>query len=82
MRRTLTLTICLCCLLAAAAAQDSKPSSKNGGVSGIVVKDPGSEPLKKVLVQLIAEDQKQGGDYSATTDADGHFQIENILPGR
>jgi protocatechuate 3,4-dioxygenase beta subunit len=46
------------------------------------VKEPASQPLKKVLVQVVAEDQKQGGNYSATTDADGHFRIENVAPGR
>jgi hypothetical protein len=47
-----------------------------------VVQEPGSQPLKKVLVQVVAEDQKQGGNYTASTDADGHFRIENVLPGR
>ena len=47
-----------------------------------MVKEPGSQPLKKVLVQVIAEDQKQGGNYTASTDADGHFRIENVAPGR
>ena len=31
---------------------------------------------------MIAENQKQGGDYTATTGPDGAFRIENILPGR
>src|SRR5208282_812007 len=47
-----------------------------------VVKEPGSQPLKKVLVQVVAEDQKQGGNYTATTDGDGHFHIENVVAGR
>ena len=46
------------------------------------MKEPGSQPLKKVLVQVVAEDQKQGGNYTASTDADGHFHIENVVPGR
>ena len=48
----------------------------------MVVKEPGSLPLRKVLVQLIAEDQKHGGNYTADTDSDGHFRIEKIEPGR
>jgi len=64
-----------------ATAQDSAPAA-NATIAGTVVKEPGSEPLKKVLVQVVAEDQKQGGNYSATTDPDGHFRIENVVPGR
>jgi hypothetical protein len=51
-------------------------------IAGTVVKEPGSQPLKKVLVQVVAENQKEGGNYTASTDADGHFHIENIVPGR
>jgi protocatechuate 3,4-dioxygenase beta subunit len=46
------------------------------------VKEPGSQPLKKVLVQVVAENQKEGGNYTASTDVDGRFHIENVVPGR
>ena len=65
-----------------ASAQDSLPAAKPSSIAGVIVKEPGSEPLKKVLVQVVAENQKEGGNYAATTDADGHFQIENVVPGR
>ncbi|MGD1022481.1 MAG: carboxypeptidase-like regulatory domain-containing protein [Candidatus Sulfotelmatobacter sp.] len=51
-------------------------------VVGMVTKDPGSEPLKKALIELIAESQSDGGNYTALTAADGSFRIENIVPGR
>jgi protocatechuate 3,4-dioxygenase beta subunit len=51
-------------------------------VSGMVSKDPGSEPVKKALIELIAESQSDGGNYTALTGADGGFRIENIAPGR
>lgn len=51
-------------------------------IEGIVTKDPEGEPVKKALVELIAEDQAAGGDYTAITGADGGFRIENIVPGR
>jgi hypothetical protein len=35
-----------------------------------------------VLVEVIAEDQKQGGNYTASSDADGHFRVQNVAPGR
>lgn len=57
-------------------------SPSRAAIEGIVTKDPGGEAVKKVLVELIAENQAEGGDYTATTGADGGFRIENILPGR
>ncbi len=65
-----------------ASAQDSAPAANVSAIAGTVVKEPGSQPLKKVLVQVVAEDQKQGGNYTATTGADGHFGVENVVPGR
>jgi hypothetical protein len=51
-------------------------------LSGLVSKDPGSEPVKKALIELIAESQGDGSNYTALTGADGSFHIENIIPGR
>jgi hypothetical protein len=65
-----------------ARAQDSAPTAKASSIAGTVVKEPGSQPLKKVLVQVVAEDQKQGGNYTASTDGDGHFRIDNVTPAR
>ncbi len=48
----------------------------------MVTKDPGSEPLKKALIELIAESQSDGSNYTALTGVDGGFRIENIVPGR
>ena len=62
---------------AAQTSTQHEPSS-----SGIVTKDPGSEPVKKALIELIAESQSDGGNYTALSGADGGFRIENILPGR
>ena len=56
--------------------------ASTASVSGIVVKDPGSEPLKKVLVQIIAENQTAAGTYTASTDAEGRFHAEQMEPGR
>jgi hypothetical protein len=58
------------------------PRSPKAAIEGIVTKDPSGEPVKKVLVELIAEDQKQGGDYHGTTGPDGACRIQNLLPGR
>ncbi len=82
MTRALGLAAFLLSALLLANAQESSPASNASSIAGAVVKEPGSEPLKKVLVQVVAEDQKQGGDYTATTDADGHFRVEKVVPGR
>jgi len=51
-------------------------------ISGIVIKEPGPEPVKKALIELITENQSEGGNYTAVSGPDGSFRIENILPGR
>jgi Carboxypeptidase regulatory-like domain len=79
----------LACLLVAvlgacALAQNAVPakSAQRASIEGIVTKDPDSQPVKKAIIELIAENQSEGGDYTATTGVDGSFRIENILPGR
>ncbi len=62
------------------AAQTSTPSRAT--LTGLVTKDPGSEPVKKALIELITESQSDGGNYTALSGVDGGFRIENILPGR
>jgi len=48
----------------------------------MVTKGPGSEPVKKALIELIAESQSEGANYTALTGADGSFRIESVVPGR
>src|SRR5713101_6349997 len=82
MKRSLALVFFVLSAFSFTSAQESASAVKGSSIAGTVVKEPGSQPLKKVLVQVIAEEQKQGGNYTASTDADGHFHIENIMPGR
>jgi hypothetical protein len=79
--RSLVFACLILCALLYASAQETAPTTKESSIAGTVIKEPGSQPLKKVLVQVVAEDQKQGGNYTASTDADGHFHIENVTPG-
>jgi Carboxypeptidase regulatory-like domain len=81
MTRPLSLiALILAAALSSARAQTPSTSAKTSSISGTVVKEPGSEPLKKVLVQIIAE--TQGESYTASTDSDGHFRVENVAPNR
>ncbi len=82
MTRSLALAVFVLSAVLLASAQESAPSANKPSIAGTVVKEPGSQPLKKVLVQVVAEDQKQAGNYTTSTDTDGHFRIENVLPGR
>jgi hypothetical protein len=51
-------------------------------VAGMVTKEPGSEPVKKALIELIADSQADGSNYTALTGVDGGFRMENVAPGR
>jgi hypothetical protein len=64
------------------AGMNSSPNAARAVIAGLVVKNPGSEPVKKALIELIAESQSGGGNYTALTGVDGRFRIENIVPGR
>jgi hypothetical protein len=58
------------------------PNRTTATVQGRVAKDPGGEPVKKALIELIAENQNEGGDYTAVTGGDGSFRVEGVVPGR
>ncbi len=82
MKHSFVLAVFLLSATLLARPQDSAPGPKASTIAGTVIKEPGSEPLKKVLVQIVAENQKEGGNYTATTDADGGFHVDNVAPGR
>jgi len=64
------------------SASAAASASTRATVAGIVTREPGSDPVKKALVELIADSQSEGGNYTALTGADGSFRIESIVPGR
>jgi protocatechuate 3,4-dioxygenase beta subunit len=64
-----------------AGSAAGKPAGR-AAIEGMVTKEPGSEPVKKALIELIAENQAEGGDYTAVSGTDGGFRIEGIVPGR
>jgi len=83
MRMTLAFVVCAAALLSCAAAQEPVSSKEPAlaTLEGTVVKDPGGEPLKKAVIELIGENQEEGGNYTATSDAEGHYKITAIQPG-
>jgi hypothetical protein len=81
------LAIIVACILALAvpAMARAVPTAKEpakASLAGTVVKEPGAEPVKKAVIELIAENQEEGGNYTATSDQEGQFKIEGIQPGR
>ena len=78
----LTLVLIGACALAQVPGTAAAKPAGGSAIEGIVTKEPGSEPVKKALIELIAESQTQGGDYTAVSGSDGGFRIEGILPGR
>jgi protocatechuate 3,4-dioxygenase beta subunit len=82
---TVLPTLLAALLVAAATLVAQEPAAKPGSaatIEGIVTRDPDSQPVKKALIELIAENQAEAGNYTALTGPDGVFRIENILPGR
>ena len=55
---------------------------KRAVIEGIVTRDPDSQPVKKALIELIAENQSEAGNYTVLTGPDGTFRIDNIVAGR
>jgi hypothetical protein len=73
---------CILVSTAFAMQMDSPKAAPGLSVQGKVVQEAGTEPIRKANVQLDGGDGHSTAHYSATTDADGRFRIENVKPGR
>jgi len=64
-------------------SQTSPVTGETAGIAvqGRVLVDPQQLPVKKASIRLSGP-RGQAEPYSAVTDADGHFVIERVLPGR
>jgi hypothetical protein len=70
----------LWCAFAFAQAPEAKPDDKCS-IEGTVINSATGEPVKKARVSLaLAGEYKDA--YAATTDASGHFLIDEIDAGR
>ena len=74
-------TFLLIALVSAAGFAQEPGARTRAAIEGIVTRDPDGQPVKKVLIELIGENQAEAGNYAAVTGPDGAFRIENILPG-
>jgi len=69
-------------VLLSGSAPAQEATKSRAAIEGIVTRDPDSQAVKKALIELIADNQAQGGNYTTITGLDGGFRIENIAPGR
>ena len=76
------VTVLALALCVEAQNTEAPKEPTKGSLAGTVVKDPDDEPIKKAIIEMIAENQGEGGNYTATSDAEGRFTIADILPGR
>jgi protocatechuate 3,4-dioxygenase beta subunit len=56
--------------------QASTPS-----IQGKVLQEPDGQPIRKANVQLNGQKGPASSQYSATTDAEGKFEIDDVQPG-
>jgi hypothetical protein len=57
--------------------QASRPS-----VQGKVLQEPDGQPIKKANIQLNGRTGPAAAQYSAVTDAEGQFRIDDVQPGQ
>ncbi len=82
---SILLLACLCSvgLRADGLGQASEDETKQQAIlSGTIVKDPGGEPVKKVVIELIADEHDRGTNYTAVSGTDGAFRIVGIRTGQ
>lgn len=82
--RLALIFVCVVALARSSTAQSPSTGKApaQASLEGKVAKEPAGEPLKKAIIELIGENQEEGGNYTATSDQDGHFKIVGIQPGR
>jgi protocatechuate 3,4-dioxygenase beta subunit len=82
--RVLILCVCIAGSAVAAGGQSNDAvapaDDASASLSGHVVRDPGGEPIKKALVELLGDSADQSNNYAATTDEEGAFAITGIRP--
>jgi protocatechuate 3,4-dioxygenase beta subunit len=67
----------------AAAAQTNPPEQASApSIQGKVLQDPDGQPIRKANVQLNGRKGPGEAKYSAVSDAEGQFRIDDVQPGQ
>jgi uncharacterized protein (DUF2141 family) len=74
---SLILVPIACAMRASPPEQASTPS-----IQGKVLQEPDGQPIRKANVQLSGRTGPTAAQYSAITDAQGQFRIDDVQPGQ
>src|SRR5882762_3538083 len=77
------MTFSLILVSMACAIQASPPEqASTASIQGKVLEEPEGQPIRKANVQLYGRQRPTGSNYSAISDAQGQFTIEDVKPGQ
>ena len=75
------IALSLCLVSTAFATQASVPQqTPTVSIRGKVLQEPGEQPIRKATVKL--RQTTSATQYSATTDSEGQFAIDDVQPGQ
>ena len=80
--KLLVLSLCLTLVPGVCAAQASSPEQRPTlSIRGKVLQETNGQPIRKAKVQLNGRRGPTAAQYSAVTDEEGHFTIEDVQTG-
>jgi protocatechuate 3,4-dioxygenase beta subunit len=83
MMRCLVIALFFLVVAATSASQTDAPKEvQKQSIQGKVVDAKTGQPIRKVNIEVVGGTGESYGSHSATTSADGRFNIEDIMPGR
>ena len=79
----LLLIVCSLLYISTLCAAQMVPSQQTStqNIRGKVLQEPGEQPIRKVNVHLNEQMGAAAAQYSAVTDSQGQFSIEDVRPG-
>jgi len=80
----LLITICSLIVVTIASAVQASPQEQPSApsIQGKVLQEPDGQPIRKASVQLSGRRGPGEAKYSAVTDAEGKFGIDDVQPGQ
>ena len=80
--KLLVISFCLVLVPRVCATQANPPEQRSTlSIRGKVLQDPNGQPIRKANVQLNGRKGPTAAQYSAVTDTEGQFTIEDVQPG-